>query len=648
MSMSDLMIESYGGGRELELGTLAAESYVFSQNYQRGPYSATITASDLEGPYTVLVEGPEIKGGREFATQQAAEFYSHHWLDEVLPVDRDTGEMESRVEMGGIVEPMAQELSNPRGVDVHHPEAYELASFARSHHTFPQGARQWESIITNLEKKKARGTYDPKLATRAFYNLANEAVRYYIKGTDIPRSAFNVGTRWEAAEILQSMWENGEWVDGGRQGNPASGKGSGWEFELLHTLTDYDRKQSTKRGYNHYALAIYMGALERVKEDVRSGRSLRQAIVDNFNDRLRDVLLRAVGEERTTDRERRGNPGPHSSTGVKFVIGFPKRGPRTSKVQSVLFDKTLWTTTSAKRWLRDSGFKAPAVDRSKDYLRFRQLQPGRFKDFRTIDAGSRSKGRKGNPNSNPSDDEILIRLRFAGEVPLRLWNKMWVSGEGGALWQTSSLWEAYEEAKRRGPHYNIVQVPGMGFGVILDGMLERWRKGWKGNPASYPDSESEAAALYQSFHGRPSEQITEIPESEHYHEWLTELGALTEIKLSTPSGYNATIEFSGDDVILSSSEDGRQLYIVGGNQTLDLKPLHLDGTKWRKDLMEIGNIREITYQTEKGFDKFRTIDYFHKLGGETGVLPTLVYDTLNDALKIAGGQYEIKPEGITN
>ena len=63
-----------------------AESFAFHQNNQRGDYSTTITATSLEGPFTVLMQGAGIQEVREFATQQAAEFQAHHWLDNVCPV----------------------------------------------------------------------------------------------------------------------------------------------------------------------------------------------------------------------------------------------------------------------------------------------------------------------------------------------------------------------------------------------------------------------------------------------------------------------------------------------------------------------------------------------------------------------------------
>jgi len=64
--------------------------------------------------------------------------------------------------------------------------------------------------------------------------------------------------------------------------------------------------------------------------------------------------------------------------------------------------------------------------------------------------------------------------------------------------------------------------------------------------------------------------------------------------------------------------------------------------------MAIGVLYELTYQTEKGFHKFKLTEYFHKLGEETGVQPYLIYDPNNKLLSISGGQYVVKPEGIIN
>lgn len=86
------------------------------------------------------------------------------------------------------------------------------------------------------------------------------------------------------------------------------------------------------------------------------------------------------------------------------------RFPKSTKVQTVLFDKTLWTVSKAKKWLDDHGWKTPPADTTKDFHRFRQRPPFDFQKgtFRTIVFGAKSRGIKAviavprAPTSNPS------------------------------------------------------------------------------------------------------------------------------------------------------------------------------------------------------------------------------------------------------
>jgi hypothetical protein len=66
-----------------------------------------------------------------------------------------------------------------------------------------------------------------------------------------------------------------------------------------------------------------------------------------------------------------------------------KRNRKSTEVQTVLFDKELWTVSAAKKWLRDHGYKIPSVDTTSEYHRFRQLPPFQFEKgtFRTINFG---------------------------------------------------------------------------------------------------------------------------------------------------------------------------------------------------------------------------------------------------------------------
>jgi hypothetical protein len=158
-----------------------------------------------------------------------------------------------------------------------------------------------------------------------------------------------------------------------------------------------------------------------------------------------------------------------------------------------------------------------------------------------------------------------------------------------------------------------------------------------------------ADRIYTEFHGRAPSETLAYAEQTRSRAWLGGLGKLVELVVLTPVGtYAIEFEREEDAPMLASSPDGRQLYIVGGDQAVDLDQLGMDGPEWKKDKMSLGFLQEVTYQTEKEFHDFELIDYYHELGEVTNVLPTLVYDTLNRKLEIVGGQYEVRPEGITN
>lgn len=154
--------------------------------------------------------------------------------------------------------------------------------------------------------------------------------------------------------------------------------------------------------------------------------------------------------------------------------------------------------------------------------------------------------------------------------------------------------------------------------------------------------EQAAADMYESFHGRPADRTLEIEEPVHEHDWLAELGDLTEMEVDTLSGYHAVIAFDSKQPKLASSEDGQQLFIVGGEQLLDLGKLHMSGSKWERDSMVIGEITNIVYRTEKSFDKFERLEYTHEAGEESKVRPQLVYEPKSPRLLIVGGQYRIE------
>lgn len=74
-------------------------------------------------------------------------------------------------------------------------------------------------------------------------------------------------------------------------------------FKLSMALTTYDRKQSTKKYHNIYALGLYLQALERCEKLADQGHELRLCLLNCFNGRLLDILLKTAGLPLSTKEE---------------------------------------------------------------------------------------------------------------------------------------------------------------------------------------------------------------------------------------------------------------------------------------------------------------------------------------------------------
>lgn len=175
--------------------------------------------------------------------------------------------------------------------------------------------------------------------------------------------------------------------------------------------------------------------------------------------------------------------------------------------------------------------------------------------------------------------------------------------------------------------------------------------------------ESSAAELYEEFHGKPSSEEIEIEYEEHEHENLAALGLLCSLLVKTPFGKsiinvaetkspkdlpNPTLLPRDEQILLCSNEDANSLYFVGGDQSVDLESLGFTEDEYIKDLMVLGTIEQVTYLTQKHFDNFEDISYYHALGEDSGEKPVLLYDPISCLLSVAGGAYSIRPEGIVN
>lgn len=103
-----------------------------------------------------------------------------------------------------------------------------------------------------------------------------------------------------------------------------------------------------------------------------------------------------------------------------------------------------------------------------------------------------------------------------------------------------------------------------------------------------------------------------------------------------------------DDKVTFFEPWPKRIFFVGGEQ--DVAPM-LDVAKHKQigdHLWELGECRHIVYRERKWFDKFQLINYVHPFGEETGDKPTLLYNARIKRLLVGGGDYSVRPEGITN
>jgi hypothetical protein len=175
------------------------------------------------------------------------------------------------------------------------------------------------------------------------------------------------------------------------------------------------------------------------------------------------------------------------------------------------------------------------------------------------------------------------------------------------------------------------------------------------NPEPAEDVSEEydqAKRIAELFHGRPVKEEITVTENIREHDWLWRIGPLVKLKIRTLTKRNATLPFHQTEegmVHLFCSPDGRQFYLRGGDQELDLKALGMgEGTEWYRDHMLIGEAKEITYRDKKKFHKFKLTDYFHKLGEVTKKKPMMAYNALAHKIEILGGQYKVETEDLVD
>jgi hypothetical protein len=165
------------------------------------------------------------------------------------------------------------------------------------------------------------------------------------------------------------------------------------------------------------------------------------------------------------------------------------------------------------------------------------------------------------------------------------------------------------------------------------------------NPSTKSIHTSDAEEMSRKFHGREPNEIIEVTELEDYDPALTILGDLLEIVVHNGKK-EITITFPTDDrPKLCCDADGRQMEIIGGDQSLELEDAP------EKGKFPLGYATTIAYETDKHHlddSEGEVCQYQHEFGEEGGELPMLVYDARNQKLELVGGDYTVEDVGIRN
>lgn len=172
----------------------------------------------------------------------------------------------------------------------------------------------------------------------------------------------------------------------------------------------------------------------------------------------------------------------------------------------------------------------------------------------------------------------------------------------------------------------------------LIGKHAKRNNGKKRNP------EDTAIAAYRDTHGQLPKRDTFVQTKLAYHKNLAGMGRLLELVIFRMDGKGeVTVSGFGKDCMLALNESQSQLFIVGGNQAVDLKCF---GIKEPHESEVLGTCRSVAYFTEK-------VHLIAKDGGKgayehkfSSPRPYIVYDTRNKLLSFAGGGYSIPAEGI--
>lgn len=178
------------------------------------------------------------------------------------------------------------------------------------------------------------------------------------------------------------------------------------------------------------------------------------------------------------------------------------------------------------------------------------------------------------------------------------------------------------------------------------------RKAAKKNPRNPEGTSIEA---FTGFHGEPPTKAVEVTERVHVHTHLWEIGKLVLLRVKLPRdrwqpGLSRTVDIHFDEdakhpVMLTANEDRNQMFLRGGDQSVDLEAF---GVEVLHESEVLGSLTDAWYYTDKKHlgKQGGLAVYKHRLGEEGGEFPEVIYRTRDKHIEIVGGSYTIPDEGV--
>jgi hypothetical protein len=177
---------------------------------------------------------------------------------------------------------------------------------------------------------------------------------------------------------------------------------------------------------------------------------------------------------------------------------------------------------------------------------------------------------------------------------------------------------------------------------------------WKGKRKGKRNPASASAEVFEDFHGFGPTEVVTVSKEIHHHAHLASLGELVQLDVWGVDGKGHKVTgFKG--ALLACNESRDQLFVEGGDQTMNLADF---GIRKPHETETLGRVTNIGYQTNKTHlgDEGGEAVYVHRFratnqNGKHVVVkmtrePDLIYDVRNEQLLFSGGSYEILREGI--